>query len=71
MRRVAEDFVWATNEEARRRALSLYMIRSIVEKYKGTAQIDAASDTININVPKEDQAACAHEIEGQLGVAWT
>jgi len=68
-RRVAEDFVWATSEEARLRAMSVYMIRSIVEKYSGTLEIDSSMDTISISVPKDDQFACLHEIQEQLGTA--
>jgi hypothetical protein len=68
-RRVAEDFVWATSEEARLRAMSVYMIRSIVEKYSGTMEVDSATDTISISVPKDDQFACLHEIQEQLGTA--
>ncbi|NVM22680.1 MAG: hypothetical protein HWN68_12985 [Desulfobacterales bacterium] len=62
-----EDYVWATSEEARLRALSLYLIRSIVERHGGTVDIDLATDTININVPEEEQVACAQEIEEQVG----
>lgn len=64
---VAEDYVWATNEEARLRALSLCRIQSIVEKHGGTVEIDLATDTVNIDVPKGEAAACAQEIEEHLG----
>ena len=63
----AEGFVWATSEQARLRALSLYVIRSIVEKHGGTVDIDLATDTLNIDVPKEEEVACAREIEEQVG----
>jgi len=64
---VPEDYVWARSEEARLRALSLYVIRSIVEKHAGTIDIDLATDTINIDVPEEEKLACAQEIEEQVG----
>lgn len=63
----AQDFVWATSEQARLRALSLYVIRSIVEKHGGTIDVDLATDTINIDVPKSEELACAQEIEEQVG----
>jgi sensor histidine kinase regulating citrate/malate metabolism len=64
---VAQDFVWATSEQAKLRALSLYVIRSIVEKHGGTIDVDLANDTINIDVPKTEEHACAQEIEEQVG----
>jgi len=60
-------YVWATSEEARLRALSLYLIRSIVERHGGTVDVDLATDTINIDVPDEEQTACAQEMEEQVG----
>jgi sensor histidine kinase regulating citrate/malate metabolism len=65
--RVAEDYVWATNEKAKLRALSLYLIRSIVERHGGSIDVDLATDTINIDVPEREKAACAQEIEEQVG----
>jgi hypothetical protein len=62
-----EDYVWSTSEKARLRALSLYIIRSIVEQHKGTIEIDLATDTINIGVPEENRLACAQEIAGKVG----
>jgi sensor histidine kinase regulating citrate/malate metabolism len=62
-----EDFVWSTGEQSRLRALSLYLIRSIVKKHGGTVDVDLATDTININVPEEEQSDCAQEIEVQVG----
>jgi hypothetical protein len=62
-----EDYVRGSSERARQRALSLYLIRSIVEKHGGNVQIDLATDTINIDVPKEEEIACAQEIEKQVG----
>ena len=62
-----DDYVWATSEEAKLRALSLYRIRSIVERHGGTVEIDTATETININVPDNEKVACAQEIEEQVG----
>ena len=64
--RKAADYVWATSQKSKLRALSLYLIRSIVEKHGGTVEVDLATDTINIDVPKKEQAACAQEIEEQV-----
>ena len=64
---VAEDYVWATSQKSKLRALSLYLIRSIVEKHGGTIKIDLATDTINIDVPDQEKDACAQEIEEQVG----
>ena len=64
---VPEDFVWSTSEQSKLRALSLFLIRSIVERHGGNIGIDLATDTINIEVPKEEQLACALEIEEQVG----
>ncbi len=63
----AEQYVWSTNEKTRLRALSLYIIRTIVEKHGGTIEVDLATDTINIDVPKAEETACAREIEEQMG----
>ena len=65
--RLAEDYVWATSQKSKLRALSLYLIRSIVEKHGGTIKIDLATDTINIDVPEQEEDACAQEIEEQVG----
>ncbi len=64
---VQEHFVWSTNEESRLRSLSLYLIRSIVEKHGGSVEVDLATDTISIDVPEKEQMACAKEIEEQVG----
>ena len=64
---VPEVPVWSTSEQSRLRALSLYIIRSIVEKHGGTMEVDLATDTINIEVPKEEQVPCAQEIEAGIG----
>ncbi|MDY6837591.1 MAG: hypothetical protein SWH78_06430 [Thermodesulfobacteriota bacterium] len=62
-----EDYVWSTSEQARFRAFSLWIIRSVVQRHGGTVDIDLATDTINIDVPVAEQAACALEIEEQVG----
>jgi sensor histidine kinase regulating citrate/malate metabolism len=63
----AESFVWATSEKTRPRALSLYLIHSIVERHGGTIDIDLATDMISIDVPKKEEVPCALEIEEQVG----
>jgi hypothetical protein len=63
----AEDFVWGTDEKATRRARSLYVIRSIVEKHGGTVDIDVEGNKIDIDVPEEERLACAQEIEEHIG----
>ena len=63
----AEDYVWATSEQTRLRSLSLYLIRSIVERHGGSIEVDLATDTISIDVPKNEEVACAQEIEAQVG----
>ena len=60
-------YVWSTSEKSKLRALSLYIIRSIVERHGGSIEIDLATDTINIDLPKEEKVACAQEIEEQVG----
>lgn len=60
--RLAEDFVWATNEESRRHALSLSLIGSIVHKHRGTVSIDPETYSVNIDVPDEEKIACAEEL---------
>jgi hypothetical protein len=64
---VADHYVWATDKRTRLRALSLYLVESIVERHGGTVDIDLATDTINMDVPKTEEAACAQEIEEQVG----
>ncbi len=62
-----EHYVWPTSEKSKLRALLFYMIRSIVERHKGSIEIDLATDTINVELPEEEKVACAQEIEEQLG----
>ena len=58
----------STSEKAQLRATSLYLIRIIVKRHGGTIEIDLASNTIIIDVPEEEQAVCAQEIEQQVSV---
>jgi len=64
---LVDDSVWASSEKAKIRALLLYLVQSIVERYGGTVDVDLANDTIKINVPKEKEVVCAQEIEEQVG----
>ena len=59
--RIGEDYVWATNEEARQRALSLYLIRSIVERHGGAIDIDLATDTINKRTRERTGGLCSRD----------
>ena len=61
-----EYYVWSTSEKSRLRALTLYIIQSIVERHRGTIKIDLATNTINIELPDEEKIACAREIEEQV-----
>ncbi len=64
--RVGKDYVWATSEHTRLRALSLYLIRSIVEKHGGNIDMEMETGTICIDVPKENEVDCAREIYEQV-----
>jgi hypothetical protein len=37
-----------------------------VERFGGTTEIDLATNTINIDVPSDQEASCAEEIEEQM-----
>jgi len=63
----ATDYIWSTSEKALLRATTLYLIQSIVGRHGGSVDIDLATNTINIDVPKNEQVACAQEIEEQVG----
>ena len=62
-----EDYIWSTSEKSKLRALSLYIIRSIVERHGGSIEIDLATDTIDIDLPDDERSACAQEIEEEVG----
>jgi hypothetical protein len=62
-----EQYVWSTSEKSKLRALSLYIIQSIVERHGGSIDIDLATDTINIDLPDEEKVACVQEIAEQVG----
>jgi len=63
---MADDCVCSRGEAARLRALKLYVVRSTAERHGGTMEMDLATDTVNINVPKKEMAACTKEIAKQL-----
>lgn len=63
---VGEQYVWATSEEARRRAVSFYLIQSIAQRYGGKAHIDFHNHSINLDVPSEQKLACLQEIEKKV-----
>jgi len=56
------------SEKARLRALSLAVIRSVVEQHHGSVADDMASEYIDIDVPDEEAVACAEEIGIQMGL---
>ena len=57
----------STGQKAELRATAMFVIRSIVERHHGTMDMDLATNTININVPEQEEVACAEEIEEQVG----
>lgn len=56
------------SEKARLRALSLALIRSVVEQHHGNVGDDMTSEYIDIDVPDEEAVACAEEIGKQMGL---
>ena len=54
-------------QKAQLHATALYLVRSIVEKHGGTAEMDLATDTIKILVPEKERVACAEKIKEQVG----
>jgi hypothetical protein len=54
-------------QKAQLRATALFVIRSIVKKHGGTAEMDLETDMIKIIVPEKKRATCAQEIEKQVG----
>jgi hypothetical protein len=61
-----QDFVWSTSLHAKLRALQVYMIRSVVERYGGSVHLDYSTGAIQIDVPINHQAACTREIQKQM-----
>ena len=51
------------SEEAQEKATILFMVRGIVERYGGTVTVDLETDTLHIDVPEDNELACACEIE--------
>jgi hypothetical protein len=58
-----DDFVWSTSEEGKIRALSLYLIRSIVERRGGTVDVNLMTGTVHVDVPDDEQMASVEAIE--------
>jgi hypothetical protein len=56
------------SEKARLRALSLAVIRSVVQQHHGSVGDDMTSEYIDIDVPDEEAVACAEEIGKQMGL---
>lgn len=62
--------IWSTCDESKERARSLYVIRAIVDRYRGKVEIDIEKNLLDINFPddvsEEDQAECALMVEEEL-----
>jgi hypothetical protein len=56
------------SEKTRMRALSLNIIRSIVELHNGCVERNLITDSIDIDLPHDEAAACAKEIGEQMGL---
>lgn len=67
---VAEEYVWATSEEAKRQAVSLYLIQSITQRHGGNAQVDFENQSINLDVPDDQKMACVQEIEEKVDMTF-
>lgn len=65
--KVMNDFMWNAGDKTHAKTLSLYIIRSIVEKHGGTLTVDLETDTINIDVPADKEEIVAQEIEDAVG----
>jgi hypothetical protein len=63
---IPDDCVCGRGKVVMLRALKLYVVRSTAQKHGGTMEVDLATDTVNINVPKKEMAACTKEIAKQL-----
>lgn len=57
-----------SSEKARLRALSLNVIRSVVQQHQGHVEQDEASEYVDIDVPDTEATACAEEIGKQMGL---
>ncbi|OEU45608.1 MAG: hypothetical protein BBJ60_10925 [Desulfobacterales bacterium S7086C20] len=55
-------------EKDRLRALSIYIIRSIVEQHEGQVEEDEISRCIDISVPDAEASLCAEQIGEQMGL---
>jgi len=56
------------SEKDRLRALSIYIIRSIVEQHEGQVEEDKISRCIDISVPDAEAGLCAEQIGEQMGL---
>lgn len=63
---IRDHYCWTTNEQAGLRAVFLQVIKGIVGKYSGTIEIDLTTNQVQCNIPIENEAACAIEIEEVL-----
>ena len=52
------------------RALKLFVLRSTAQKHGGTIAYDLETDTVVMDVPKENIPACKEEVARQLGAAF-
>jgi len=57
-----------SGEKAGLRALSLSVMRSVVEQHHGQLLGDEVSEYIDIDVPEGEEAICAEKIGEQMGV---
>jgi hypothetical protein len=58
--------VGTAGEQVRLRALAFFIIRATAQKHGGTVEFDLAADSISIDIPEKERAACVREIEAQL-----
>lgn len=66
---IDEEYVWASSEAARRRALSLLLVGSIAGKHGGSVRVDPDTHAVSVDVPEEEKVACAREIQARVGTA--
>ena len=63
-------YVWSTSDASALKTLATSMIRTVVSKYGGTLDhVDLGSMVMNIDVPKENEVACAREVQ-EIMEAW-